>query len=69
MIVRDSFIVLIMQERAKERARNRTGVAACGNVVVRYYPACGRFAWFDETGPITKELAGRLLKAAWSGRP
>ena len=62
--VKEIFIIARMQERAKASAgKAKTGIATNGNLGVRYYPVCGRFAWFDENGPISKRLAIRLLNS------
>ena len=64
LAVKEIFAVARMQERAKASAgATKTGIAMHGNLGVRYYPVCGRFAWFDENGPISKRLAVRLLNS------
>jgi len=63
--VKDSFMILRLQDRAKRKAVNGvTGTAKAGNITVVYYPGCQRFAWFDESGVITKKLAVKLLEAS-----
>ena len=60
----DPLIVQTLELRAKNNAVNdHTGYASEGNVSVRYYPSCNRFAWFGEFGAITKTLAVKLLTA------
>ena len=64
----DPLIVHTLEARAKNNARNdHTGYAVEGNVSVRYYPTCGRYAWFSEDGIITKSRAIDLLtKGLWN---
>jgi hypothetical protein len=60
----DPEIVKQLEYLAKYRARTKraTGYATNGNVGVRYYPTCDRYAWFNESGPISKWTALQLLK-------
>ena len=61
--VKETFMVRRMQDNAKQRAKNgATGTASCGRITVAWYPGCQRFAWFDESGAITKKLAVKLLE-------
>jgi len=63
--VKESFMVLRLQDRAKRKAVNGvTGTASANGITVAYYPGCQRFAWFDESGAIPKHLAVRLLEAS-----
>jgi hypothetical protein len=59
-----------LEARAKHNAiDDATGYALEGTVGVRYYPVCGRYAWFcsDEGGPISKRRARDLLtKGLWN---
>ena len=62
--VRETFMVRRLQDNAKLRAKNgSTGTASCGGITVAWYPGCQRFAWFDESGAISKRLAVKLLEA------
>ena len=62
--VKDLFLIVKLQERAKRNAKNgNTGTASCDIVTVAYYPRCGRFDWFDDNGiKISKRLAVKLLE-------
>ena len=61
--VRDTFMVRRLQERAKQRAKDgATGTASHAGITVAWYPGCERYAWFDESGAITKRLAVKLLE-------
>ena len=52
-----------LERRAKANAKGKqTGIASKGDIAVRYYPGCERYAWFDVNGPITKRLAVALLR-------
>jgi hypothetical protein len=65
-LVNDPFMITKLKERAKSRAtQTKAGVATYDEVGVVWYPVCGRFTWFDETGPITKALAVKLLRHRW----
>ena len=57
----DPLIVIMLERQAKANAGAKsTGLACEGRIGVRYYPACDRYAWFDENGAITKRLATEL---------
>jgi hypothetical protein len=69
----DPLIVKELERRAKNDAlinseykatkdHWKTGYAMHGNIGVRYYPFCDRYAWFNETGPISKGVALREIK-------
>jgi hypothetical protein len=62
----DPLIVKMLEARAQANAVNgHTGYATSDyNIGVRYYPACGRYAWYGEYGPINKQHAVELLRAA-----
>ena len=61
----DPWLIQMLEQRAKESSNlnvRTTGQAEQDGVGVRYYPACQRYAWFNDTGPISKRLAIKLLK-------
>jgi hypothetical protein len=59
---KDPLIVIALERRAKANAVNdHTGLACEHGVTVAYYPRCGRYAWFNENGPVSKRWARALL--------
>jgi hypothetical protein len=59
----------IMEREAEEAVFNgSTGYSRKrGEMWVRFYPACGRYHWLDDTGPVTKRIAIIKLNQ-WLGR-
>jgi hypothetical protein len=70
-MLNDPPIVTQLEQQAKANASgNHTGIASdgYGHIFVRYYPACGRFAWFGEYGPLNKREAVGFLTSLNSGK-
>ncbi len=65
----DPLIVQRLEANAKANAGpDTTGYAWEGNIGCRYYPGCETYRWLNESGPITKRLAVKLLcgDLAWA---
>jgi hypothetical protein len=57
----DPLLITAMELRAKANALYGTGMAYENGITVRYYPRCGRYAWFNEDGVVTKAYARYVL--------
>jgi hypothetical protein len=60
-------IIYEMKTQAKRNSilldgKSRTGECIKYRLAVRYYPACQRFTWFNDTGPITQFIAKKILE-------